>query len=1263
VVERSRAPQRPDRRVVLRVGFVVFGFVPEEGVLPMKRQGMSILLCAAVGLVWLAATACSSGGGGDQDTAPDATSDIGADVQTAPDADQPDGGTDEPDGSGRDVVRPDVRPDAADPDTFVRDVPEDDGADSADVPPCTCEEDGDCAGWYDDLGECEWAACVACQCARVPAPTDVTCEDGNLCTVGDHCTNGTCVSGGPADCDDGQDCTRDRCDEAVGCVYETNHAACNDGNLCTTDTCVVGSGCTHTPRPGACDDGDACTIADQCNNGVCGGVARTCSDNNACNGEETCNPATGCVPGTPLVCRNGDYCDGVETCNPALGCVPGIPVDCDDGDPCTADSCDEAADQCVWVFEPSLEGCNAAPCTPETLEADCEDDGNICTIEECRLGYCYYRRDTTCTLNVCYGDIQCDDDDICTTDTCLMYTACYNVPVAGCPVDCRRTADCDDDNECTDERCVDGGICERFDNSNPCDDGNICTLADHCEGGECVGGSTLTCPADGDDCTLDSCQPAGGCTYPLDPACGLLPCLADQDCEDGNSCTAEFCNLAGGYCQVTVRTGLCDDGDACTVNEFCTGGVCGGGLPRPCDDQQPCTLDLCNSVTGCYFQNDPTCRNQDCQTGDDCDDGDTCTIDTCVPFLRACYNTPRAGCGPCTTDAQCNDNDPCTFDVCGAGRRCEHPIDVTCGATPCDSNDDCDDEDDCTLDFCDRQQGYCVNPIIPTCGEPCDSNDDCHDGDACTEDICDSSTDVCVIVRRPDCQYCGGPQDCQDGNFCTDDTCPDGACRFVPNSRVCDDADACTMGDVCTDGECVGRVRTCDDSNPCTADICHPLYGCLNEYDITLPGCNACFSSADCDDGDPCTEDVCGSLICVHSELPYCTRQVCVDESDCNDGDACTIDACDRLSNGACFNYPVSPCEVDIPCATDEDCADTSPCTETSCGASGFCLVVPHLPCGKQCFGAEDCDDGAACTVDRCEPDVGCVYVDNGTCLACEDDGDCAGSGNACVLPGGCAETGVCGGGQLAPPGTDCDNRCLLGAACDGQGGCTLGTTVSCPPPEACELASCDPAVGCVYRPDSTNPRCNCDSHSDCNDGDPCTEDICFDGGRCKNVALRGAACTSAACTTGGDCSDGNVCTFDVCQPQRDICLHFQNDDCTNTACAAPSDCADGNECTVDVCDTTCSWEPNTMLRDCVPFEPCTADADCVTGYHECSTPPGSTQEVCTFHPDLCSAGLCTDIGCVFAARQGCSSDQQCDTSLDCPSGACPLGGGRCYAR
>lgn len=49
---------------------------------------------------------------------------------------------------------------------------------------------------------------------------------------------------------------------------------------------------------------------------------------------------------------------------------------------------------------------------------------------------------------------------------------------------------------------------------------------------------------------------------------------------------------------------LCEDGDICTGPDSCLAGSCSPGPPVSCNDSNPCTLDVCDSVGGCT--NTPT---------------------------------------------------------------------------------------------------------------------------------------------------------------------------------------------------------------------------------------------------------------------------------------------------------------------------------------------------------------------------------------------------------------------------------------------------------------------------------------------------------------------------------------------------------------------------------------------------------------------------------------------------------------------------------
>ena len=267
--------------------------------------------------------------------------------------------------------------------------------------------------------------------AQISCLTDESCSDGDFCDGVERCVAGTCVSGAPLECDDGDPCTSDSCVAAAGCVHTddlcpstcgpgddgmrcSDHSACttgdvcsagvclgtpvdcNDGDPCTTDSCDPVLGCTyveeadppgcvtssecilaadHTPCVG---DGDPCT-RDGCLEGACRvgliQAERQCDDGDACNGPEFCSPVKGCQHDNPLRCDDGNACNGVETCAPASGCVAGTPEP--DGTPC--------------------------------------DDGHACTASD------------ACAAGVCSGTpLDCDDADAATTDVCVEPTGCLH---------------------------------------------------------------------------------------------------------------------------------------------------------------------------------------------------------------------------------------------------------------------------------------------------------------------------------------------------------------------------------------------------------------------------------------------------------------------------------------------------------------------------------------------------------------------------------------------------------------------------------------------------------------------------------------------------------------------------------------------------------------------------------------------------------------------------------------------------------------------
>ena len=283
-----------------------------------------------------------------------------------------------------------------------------------------------------------------------------TCRSANGCEKSDvgQFTSADCALCTPASCDDGNACTTDSCDPATGCTNEP--VVCNDGNACTTDSCNPDTGCTTTPV--VCNDGNACTT-------------------------DSCNPATGCTT-TPVVCNDGNVCNGVETCDDATGCVPGENLNCDDTNVCTTDSCNQRTG-CVNTA-------NTAPC----------DDGNACTTGD------------VCANKVCKSGtttLDCNDQNVCTTDSCDKNGGCQHTPLnqnKECDGIACTTPDrcsngecvpgplcpgvCNDNSKCTDDACVAGIGCVY---TNTCTDGQVCCSLN---GGTCVsscGDCKYTCAA------------------------------------------------------------------------------------------------------------------------------------------------------------------------------------------------------------------------------------------------------------------------------------------------------------------------------------------------------------------------------------------------------------------------------------------------------------------------------------------------------------------------------------------------------------------------------------------------------------------------------------------------------------------------------------------------------------------------------------------------------------------------------------------------
>ena len=190
----------------------------------------------------------------------------------------------------------------------------------------------------DDDNACTADTCDDALGCSNEALSDVACEDGDACTVGDTCVEGVCEVGEARNCDDGNECTLDFCDEFAGCSYLPNLnpcctgtvSICDDRDPCTTDICDPESGdCFYESNTAVCDDGDACTENDQCDEGACDGEDVDCAVDNPCLAP-FCDSEEGCLTEAldGVACDDGVDCTVDDTCSMGV-CVGVSECTCD----------------------------------------------------------------------------------------------------------------------------------------------------------------------------------------------------------------------------------------------------------------------------------------------------------------------------------------------------------------------------------------------------------------------------------------------------------------------------------------------------------------------------------------------------------------------------------------------------------------------------------------------------------------------------------------------------------------------------------------------------------------------------------------------------------------------------------------------------------------------------------------------------------------------------------------------------------------------
>ncbi len=371
-------------------------------------------------------------------------------------------------------------------------------------------------------------------------------------------------------------------------------------------------------------------------------------------------------------CDDGQFCTGVETCDAAADCQDNADPNADDGVGCTDDSCDEVNDVIVnavndgncddGLYCTGVETCDATADCQDNADPD-PNDGVDCTDDSCD-------EETDSLVNAA-NDGNCDDGLYCT-----------GVETCDATADCQDNADPDPDDgvDCTDDSCDEetDSLVNAVNDGN-CDDGLYCTGVETCDATADCQDNADPDPDDGVACTDDSCD---------EETNSLLNVAADPFCEDENGCTDDRCDSALG-CVNEDNAASCDDGDACTVSDLCSGGSCQPGSAADCDNGNVCTDDACDSVLGCHSVDNNA----------SCDDGNACTLeDSC----------DGGGCVP-GDSRQCEDENTCTDDSCDPADGCV----FSDNATSCDDDDPCTGEDLCGAGSCSG-----IYLVTECCGDP-----------------------------------------------------------------------------------------------------------------------------------------------------------------------------------------------------------------------------------------------------------------------------------------------------------------------------------------------------------------------------------------------------------------------------------------------------------------------------------------------------------------------------------------------------------------
>ena len=682
-------------------------------------------------------------------------------------------------------------------------------------------------------------------CIGDGAPPGTSCE--NACATAypnvpecfaatwdaDTCTCSLVALGVDAPCSDGNACTlEDRCsatDQCVGQLVDLD-TFCDDGDDCTEDNCDQNVGCVHdlVDEGSACDDGNSCTIS------------------SSCSARGACNWTNQYVCG--LCAEDADCAEAnlqQDACNGRLQCVRGY---CEI-DPTTVPTCDS----------PRLDPCQVPACADGTCASTDLPDGTACSdLSSCTKG-------DTCQEGTCTGAAvavaacQCSSDEDCVDfddgDRCNGTFKCGAAGV--CVFDFQSIVVCDasNDNACSTNTCDptigegDPCVMRVLEDGTNCADGDRCMPDKTCQDGACVG-TPLDCSELTEGCLVGSCDRIQGCVRHIaEPG---LACTPSEPCASGGECNDE------GDC-IATNIG-CDDDDPCTTDvcDELTGecqfigpdrptcdalGACAGGVPLRCElGEYRCDYA---AVAGWSAVEKCDGKDDDCdgETDDACIAGEACVegglLGAWSGTMQACAGTTTVAAAECGTgwhvcsyatmvDALAGDNPPPGFYISASIK-----FDPATGYSVIDHNSECFEFNGVCTSAREVQAMTWDGVFGATVAYAAEAWG-CDNG--LPASTCDTVRFAGVMCCADECD---SNDDCADGSPCTTDTCVNGRCENAPGTVV-----SCASV-----GVCAGLQPTCapDGTLSCEYD---GVAG-WESIESTCDGLdNDCDGATDATDGD-----------------------------------------------------------------------------------------------------------------------------------------------------------------------------------------------------------------------------------------------------------------------------------------------------------------------------------------------------------------------------------------------------------------------------